>query len=202
MPGLGLVSDQGVWQEASWVLLSCRARADSASSSLIKLEFGAGERRCHWADWVEVGESRDARSAPSPASSPPQATPGLRAPSAQPWEVPIAGWPPSWSPQTISALHLTKMSQGLGTLARPSGVPQRCLSGVNATSSAFHALIPSPSSRPCVSLFLMLSPKPLHLASPVPFQLSCRAARVPLQLKALLWFLTACNIESTLLSLP
>lgn len=47
----------GVGRELLELLLSCRASAESASSSLTKLEFGAEERRCHWGDWVEVAES-------------------------------------------------------------------------------------------------------------------------------------------------
>lgn len=157
--------------------LGCCSRAvpeltqPPAASSNWNLEQGSGDatRLTGW-KWV----SHEMLAQPLPQLPPhPKLPQGLRAPSAQPWEVPIAGWPPSWSPQTVSALHLTKMGQGLGGLARPSGVPQRHLSGVNATSfSAFQALIPSPSSWPCVSLFFMLSPKPLHLASSVPFHCS------------------------------
>lgn len=114
-PGLGLGGRPGCLAGSP---LGCcsRAGADSASSSLTKLEFGAGERRCHWADWVEVDESRGPGSAPSPASSPPSAPPGLSPPAAQPWEVPRAGWS-NWSvvprlSQTVGALHLTKVGQG------------------------------------------------------------------------------------------
>ena len=174
-----------------------RAGADSASSSLTKLDFGAGERRCHWADWVEVDESCDPGLAPSPASSPPSAPPGLSSPSAQPWEVPRAGWSPNCSvepclSQTVSALHLTKVGQGCEDLGQAPGVPGRYPGGTNTTWFSFHnrashTLIPAPSSQPSFSSFLTLSSKPLQLVPSAPFPshfLLCPSSSSPAELSS------------------
>lgn len=80
------------------------ARADSASRRLSKLEFGAEARRCHWADWMEVAESCDPGSAPSPASYP--LCPQAKSPSTRSWEVPRASLT-SCLPRAVGALHLT-----------------------------------------------------------------------------------------------
>lgn len=91
LPTPCLVLGQGVWQEAPWD--AARAVPEltqpQVASPNWNLEQGSGDatRLTGW-KWV---------SHEMLAQPPPQASPGLSSPSAQPWEVPRAGWSPSWS---------------------------------------------------------------------------------------------------------
>lgn len=111
-PALALAEAGGVGRELLEMLLPCRASAESASSSLTKLEFGAEERRCHWGDWVEVAESRDASLTPSPAASLSRASPGLSLPQPKLGKSPelrVGARCPACL--IITALYLTKVGQ-------------------------------------------------------------------------------------------